>query len=336
MIALVCSNADVRGVLAMMVVRLTVLAVLAASVASPAAAQSYPSKPIKLVVGFPAGGATDTTARLIAQRMQAGLGQTIVVENVGGAGGSIAAKQVAAAPADGYTLMMTTTSAFGTQPLLYKLDYDPVKAFAPVATLVVDKGVLVVGPSWPVATVQEMVAQAKASPGKFNYGSAIGIGPHFVFELFKRKAGVDIVHVPYRGGGPMIADLIGGQIHATVNGKSVLRQHIATGKVRALGVSAAQRWNDMKDVPTLIEAGFLDAPYDTLFGIVAPAGVLAAIVERLNAVINEALRSPEMAASLDKLGIEPFVTTPAEFARLVAEEAPRWSQAVTLTGIKAQ
>ncbi len=320
----------------MILSRLIASVFLAAGFAGIAQAQQYPSKPIKLVVGFPAGGATDTTARLIAQRMQAGLGQTIVVENIGGAGGSIAAKQVATAPADGYTLMMTTTSAFGTMPQLYKLDYDPVKAFVPVATLVIDKSVLVVGPSWPVKTVQDMVAQAKAAPGKFNYGSAIGIGPHFVFELFKRKAGVDIVHVPYRGGGPMITDLIGGQIHATVNGKSVLRQHIASGKVRALGVSAPKRWDDMKDVPTLMEAGFLDAPYDTLFGLVAPAGVPAEIVARLNTAINEALRSDEMRAGLDKLGIEPYVTTPAEFAKLVAEEAPRWSQAVKLTGIKAQ
>ncbi len=319
----------------LIVARLMVPAVLSLSAAA-ACAQPYPAKPIKLVVGFPAGGATDTTARLIAQRMQSSLGQTIVIENIGGAGGSIAAKQVAAAPADGYTLMMTTTSAFGTQPRLYKLDYDPVTAFAPIATLVVDKGVLVVGPSWPVTTVQEMVTQAKAAPGKFNYGSAIGIGPHFVFELFKRKAGVDIVHVPYRGGGPMIADLVGGQIHATVNGKSVLRQHIESGKVRALGVSAARRWDDMKDVPTLMEAGLLDAPYDTLFAIVAPAGVPAPIVARLNAVINEGLRSGEMRASLDKLGIEPHATTPAEFAKIIAEEAPRWSEAVALTGIKVQ
>ena len=311
-------------------------AAIALLLVTAAEAQTYPTKPVKLVVGFPAGGATDTTARLIAARMQAALGQTVVVENIGGAGGSIASKQVAAAPADGYTLMMTTTSAFGTMPRLYKLDYDPQKAFVPVATLVVDKSVLVVGPSWPVKTVQEMVAQAKAASGKFNYGSAIGIGPHFVFELFKHKAGVDIVHVPYRGGGPMIADLIGGQIHATVNGKSVLRQHIATGKVRAMAVSAAKRWEDMPDVPTLMEAGFLDAPYDTLFGIVAPAGVPADIVQRLNDVINEGLRSPEMRAGLDKLGIEPFVTTPAEFAKLVAEEAPRWGEAVALTGIKVQ
>jgi tripartite-type tricarboxylate transporter receptor subunit TctC len=318
-------------------IRYSLFAVAVAVGASSAAqAQPYPSKPIKLVVGFPAGGATDTTARLIASRMQAALGQTIVVENIGGAGGSIAAKQVAVAPADGYTLMMTTTSAFGTMPRLYKLDYDPVKALLPIATLVVDKQVLVVGPAWPVKTVQDAVAQAKAAPGKFNYGSAIGIGPHFAFELFKKKAGADIVHVPYRGGGPMITDLIGGQIHATINGKSVLGQHIATGKVRALGVTAAQRWNDMKDVPTLMEVGFLDAPYDTLFGIVAPAGVPAPVVERLNAVINEGLRSAEMRAGLEKLGIEPYVTTPAAFAKLVAEEAPRWSQAVTVTGIKVQ
>jgi tripartite-type tricarboxylate transporter receptor subunit TctC len=317
-------------------VRAALATFVSLAAASGTHAQTYPAKPIKLVVGFPAGGATDTTARLIAQRMQAALGQTVIIENIGGAGGSIAAKQVAIAPADGYTLMMTTTSAFGTMPRLYKLDYDPVKAFVPVATLVEDKGVLVVGPSWPVKTVQEMVAQAKAAPGKFNYGSAIGIGPHFVFELFKRKAGVDIVHVPYRGGGPMIADLIGGQIHATVNGKSVLRQHIATGKVRALGVSASQRWDDMKDVPTLMEAGYLDAPYDTLFGIVAPAGVPADIIGRLNSVINEGLRSAEMRAGLEKLGIEPYPTTPAEFAKLVAEEAPRWSEAVALTGIKVQ
>ncbi len=320
----------------MTTVRVLLSVVLTLGAADAARAQTYPSKPIKLVVGFPAGGATDTTARLIAQRMQAALGQTIVIENIGGAGGSIAAKQVAASAPDGYTLMMTTTSAFGTQPRLFKLDYEPVKAFVPVATLVIDKNVLVAGPSLPVKSIQELVAQAKAAPGKLNYGSAIGIGPHFVFELFKRKAGVDIVHVPYRGGGPMIADLIGGQIHTTANGKSVLRQHIESGKVRALAVAAGKRWDDMKDVPTLMEVGFLDAPYDTLFGIVAPAGVPAPIVERLNAVINEGLRSAEMRAGLDKLGIEPYATTPAEFAKLVAEEAPRWSEAVTLTGIKVQ
>ena len=175
---------------------------------------------------------------------------------IGGAGGSIAAKQVAASPADGYTLMMTTTSAFGTMPQLYKLDYDPVKAFVPVATLVVDKSVLVVGPAWPVKTVQEMVAQAQGRRRASSTTAPPSASARTsCSSCSSARPSVDIIHVPYRGGGPMITDLIGGQIHATVNGKSVLRQHIATGKVRALGVSAAQRWDDMKDVPTLMEVG---------------------------------------------------------------------------------
>ena len=201
--------------------------------AGRAQAQILPGQPIKMVVPFPAGGATDTAARLVAQRLQLGLGQTVVVENQGGAGGTIGARQVATAAPDGYTLMMGSVGTFGSHPLLYKLDYDPVKAFAPVATAVVDKGVLVAGPALPVKTIQELVAHAKANPGKLNYGNAIGIGPHFVTEMFKLKSGVDIVHIPYRGGAPMITDLLAGQIQMTVNGKSVLLPHIQAGKVRA-------------------------------------------------------------------------------------------------------
>src|SRR5215468_11059116 len=163
-------------------------------------AQSYPERPIKLVVPFPAGGATDTTARLVAQGLQASLGQTIVVENQGGAGGTIGTRQVARAAADGYTLLMGSIGTFGSQPLLYKLDYDPHKAFVPVAITVVDKIVLVVRPSLPVKTIQELVREAKANPGKLSYGNAIGIGPQLVAELFKVKSGANIVHIPYRGG----------------------------------------------------------------------------------------------------------------------------------------
>jgi tripartite-type tricarboxylate transporter receptor subunit TctC len=288
------------------------------------------------VVPFPAGGATDTTARLVAKALQARIGQTVLIENIGGAGGTIASKQVRAAPADGYTLMISSTSSFGTQPKLYKLDYDPAKAFVPVASVVIDKSVMVGGPSLTAKTVQELVQQAKAAPGKLTYGSAIGIGPHFVMEAFKRKAGVDIRHIPYRGGGPMIVDLLGGQIHMTINQKSVLRQHIASGKVRALAVTAGARWEDMKQVPTLLEAGFLDGPYDTLFGIVAPAGVPAAIVEKLNASINESLRSPEVSAGFAKLGIEAKITSAKEFAKIVREEAARWAKTAEITGIKVR
>jgi len=318
----------------MTTVRLVAALVMAIATGSLAHAQSYPEKPIKLVVPFPAGGATDTTARLVAQRLQAGLGQTVIIENQGGAGGSIAAKQVAAAAPDGYTLMMGSVGTFGSHPVLYKLDYDPMKAFAPVATAVVDKSVLVAGPALKVQSIQELVQYAKANPGKLNYGNAIGIGPHFVAEMFKVKAGVNIVHIPYRGGAPMITDLLAGQIDMTINGKSVLFPHIQAGKVRALAVASAQRWPDLPDIPTLVEGGYMDLPYDTLFGVLAPAGTPAAIIDKLNATINDGLRSPETRAAFEKLAIEPKITRPQEFAAILAEEAPKWAEAVRVTGIK--
>jgi tripartite-type tricarboxylate transporter receptor subunit TctC len=322
--------------LKMICARFALLVTLAIATVGAARAQTYPVKPIRLVVPFPAGGATDTTARLVAQRLQLGLGQAVIIENQGGAGGTIAAKQVAVAQPDGYTLMMGSLSTFGTNPVLYKLDYDPMKAFVPVASAVVDKLVMVAGPSLPVKSVQELVAYAKANPGKLNYGNAIGIGPHFTMEMFKIKAGTDIVHIPYRGGGPMIADLVAGQIHMTINGKSVLLPHIQAGKVRALAVTSARHWADLPDVPTMLELGYLDKPYDTLFGVVAPAGTPSAIVAKLNATINDGLRSPESHAVLDKLGIEPLISSPQEFAAMIAEEAPKWAEAVRLTGIKVE
>jgi tripartite-type tricarboxylate transporter receptor subunit TctC len=322
--------------LRMICARFVVFVALAIGVASPVDAQSYPEKPIKLVVPFPAGGATDTTARLVAQRLQLGLGQSVIIENQGGAGGSIATKQVALARPDGYTLMMGSLSTFGTHPVLYKLDYDPMKAFVPVASAVIDKLVMVAGPALQVRTVQELVAHAKANPGKLNYGNSIGIGPHFTVEMFKIKSGTDIVHIPYRGGAPMIADLIAGQIHMTINGKSVLLQHIQAGKVRPLAVTSARRWPDFPDVPTMLELGYMEKPYDTLFGVVAPAGTPAAIVAKLNATINEGLRSAETRAALGKLGIEPLISTPEEFAAMITEEAPKWAEAVRLTGIKVE
>jgi tripartite-type tricarboxylate transporter receptor subunit TctC len=193
---------------------------------------------------------------------------------------------------------------------------------------------MVAGPALKVSSVQEVVTHAKANPGKLNYGNAIGIGPHFTFEMFKLKAGVDIVHIPYRGGAPMISDLIAGQIDMTINGKSVLLQHIQAGKVQPLAVTSAKRWTDYPDVPTLQEAGYLDLSYDTLFGVVAPAGTPQPVIAKLNATINEGLRSLETRAALDKLGIEPLIMSPEEFGALIAEEAPKWAEAVRRTGIK--
>jgi tripartite-type tricarboxylate transporter receptor subunit TctC len=245
-------------------------------------------------------------------------------------------RAAAGASPDGYTLTMAAPSTFGTAPLLYRLDFDPLKAFAPVATVAVDFGVLVVGPALAVKTVQELVQYAKANPGRLNYGASIGIGPQLVMELFKLKSGADIVHVPYRGGAAVISDLIGGQIHATINNKSVLLPHIQEGRLRALAVTGATRWPELPDVPTLLETGYMDAPYDTWFGIAVPAGTAAAIIERLNAAINEGLRSPAMRARFAAIGIEPKITTPGEFAVLIGEEAAKWAAVVKATGAKAE
>jgi tripartite-type tricarboxylate transporter receptor subunit TctC len=321
----------------MIVARLIVSAVLSLGAAVAAHAQSYPVKPIRLVAPFPAGGPTDTTARVAARGLQARLGQPVVVENQGGAGGTLGARNVASAAPDGYTLMMiAVANTFGTQPVLYKLDFDPLKAFTPVATVVTDKQLMVANPSLPVTTAPELVRYAKANPGKLNYGAAIGIGPHFVMELFKIKTGTSIVHVPYRGSGPIIADVIGGQIQLMMSGKSVLLPHVQAGKMRAISVSAAQRWPELPDVGTLIEAGYMDAAYDTIFGIVAPMGTPPDVIGTLNAAINEGLRTPELQASFAKLGIEPTITTPKQFAAIIAAEAPRWAEVVRLTGIKVE
>jgi tripartite-type tricarboxylate transporter receptor subunit TctC len=324
-----------------MIGRRNVLAGLAAwcvglAPACPLHADTYPDKPIKLVVPFPPGGATDTIARLVAQRLRSSLGQPVIVENQGGAGGTIGSRAVAGASPDGYTLLMGGVSSFATAPLLYRLDYDPVKAFAPVATIAVDQGVLVVGPALPVKTVQELVQYARAKPGQLNYGAAIGIGPQLVMEMFKRRSGADIVHVPYRGGAAVIADLLGGQIHATINNKSVLLAHIQQGKLTALAVTGATRWSELPDVPTLLEAGYMDAAYDTWFGIVVPAGTQAVIIAKLNAAINDGLRSPSLRASFASVGIEPKITTPQEFAALIAVEVPKWAAIVKATGVKVE
>src|SRR4051794_18041297 len=299
------------------------------AMAPEALAQTYPERPLKLVVPFPAGGATDTAGRLVAQALTAKLGQTVIIENQGGVGGTIGARQVAQAAPDGYTLLMVAaTNTFGTARLLYKLDFDPMKVFVPVATVVVDKNVMVIAPSLPVKTVQEFVQFAKANPGKLNYGSAIGIAPHFVAELFKIKTGTNIVHVPYRGGAPMITDLLGGQIQMTVNSKSVLLPHIQAGKLKALAVASAQRWSELPEVPTLLELGYMDAPYDIWFGVVAPIGTPANVVDDFNAAINTGLQSADIRAGYAKLGLEIKLSRPAEFAAFIADEVPRWAEIV--------
>ena len=321
----------------MIVSRLVLLsAVFALSAVGVAHAQSYPAKPIKLVSPFPAGGPNDATARIAARVMQARLGQTVVVENIGGAGGTIGARTVATAAPDGYTLLLVSVANnWGTQPVLYKLGFDPMKTLAPVASFVTDRQLMVANLSVPFGNATELVAYSKANPGKLNYGAPIGIGTHFVMELFKIRSGANIQHVPYRGSGPIIADVIGGQVQLMMTGKSVLLPLVQSRKLRAIAVSASKRWPELPDVGTLGEAGYLDAAYDTIYGIAAPLGTPADVIQKLNATINDGLRSDEVRVSLDKLGIEPMITSVAEFNALVAVEAPRWAEVVRVTGIKA-
>jgi tripartite-type tricarboxylate transporter receptor subunit TctC len=318
-----------------MMVALAVAASVSCAGAGPVVAQSYPSKPIKLVVPFPAGGANDSVARLVTQGLASELGQPVIVENQAGAGGNIATRQVANAAPDGHTLLMVVpTNTFGTAPVLHELDYDPAKVFALVGLLAADKQIMVVGPSVSAPTVQELIQYARSNPGKLNYGSAPGIAPHFLMEMLKRKTGTDIVHVPYRGGAPMITDLLGSQIQMTINGKSVLMPHIAQGKLRPVAVTNSARWPEFNDVPTLLEAGYLDFAYETQFGVVAPAATPEPVLDALSRAIAKTLSAETVRASFAKLGLEPRIASRQEFAKLVADEGPRWADIARITGIK--
>jgi tripartite-type tricarboxylate transporter receptor subunit TctC len=321
----------------MIAARVLLSAAMMVGMATIANAQTYPVKPIKLVVPFPAGGATDTTARLVAQRLQLGLGQTIVIENQGGAGGSIAAKQVANAAPDGYTLMMASPSSFGTHPVLYKLDYDPLKAFAPVASAVIDKLVMVAGPALPqVKTVQELVAHAKANPGSLHNGSGVASPAQIAWGLFTHMTGTQIVHVPYRSMSTAMTDLVAGQIQMMIDGIGSLLPHIQDGKVRALAVTGTTRSRDLPNVPTMIESGYPDYVLQFWTGILAPAGTPSDVVRRLNAAINASLMSEDTRESLARFNVGPNIASPEEFGRFLAAEARKWSDIIKATNIKIE
>ncbi len=313
-----------------------ILAVLAICVAVPAPAQTFPERTVKLIVPVPPGGSTDAVARLVTLRMQAILGQPVIVENQPGAGGLIAARAVAAANPDGYTLLIGGIGTLSIGPSVKTPDFNAAVVFAPIGTVSTETMVLVVNPKVPANTLDGFVRYAKTSGGKLNYGSAPGITPHFVSELFKLKTGADIVHIPYKGAGPVVTDLLAGQIDMAFNTKSVLLQLVKQDRLRALAVTSAARWPELPEVPTLTEAGIFPYAIEVWWGIVGPAGLPRAVVARLNGAINEALRSTELRANFTNLGIEPRISTPQEFAALLAEDAPRWFDIIRMTGIKLE
>ena len=292
-----------------------------------AGAQTYPDRLVRIIVPQGPGGPTDLLARVTAQRLQTAYGQNVIIENRGGAGGVIAAKAAGSAEPDGYTLFMGNTSVLVLIPILSKTaNYDPDKLFAPVARLAESYQVLVVHPSLPVKTVAELVAYAKANPNKLNYASAgIGNTIHLAGELFNHSAGINIVHVPYNSGAEATTAVLGGQVQMTFVNITGLPPLIADGKLRALAVTSPKRLPLLPDVPTMVESGYPDFVVRAFFGIVAPAGTPAPIVDKLNATINAEMTSTEMQTTLKRLGAEAGSGTAAEFAAFIAAERRKWS-----------
>ena len=304
-------------------------ALLGEAAAQPAnPAQAYPNKPIKVIVPFPAGGPTDGMARIISERLGAVLGQGIVIENRGGgAGGSIGAKVVATADPDGYTILLTPGGALTNGPAVHRnIGYDPVKVFTPVALLITAPLILTVHPSLPVHTVSELVAHAKANPGKVIAGSqGYGTGPHLLIEMLKLETGANIVHVPYRGTAPGLNALIAGEIQMFFDTSTTVLSHIQSGRARALAVTTPKRHWIMAELPTMAESGYPKIESTFWLGVVAPAGTPAAIVERLNAAFRESLAAPETRERLKALGADAAIGTPEEFRLMLADELALWT-----------
>jgi tripartite-type tricarboxylate transporter receptor subunit TctC len=301
-----------------------------------AAAQDYPTKPIRLIIPFPPGGSNDVVGRLIATKLGEQLGKQVVVDNRGGAGGTIGTELAANAPNDGYTLQIISI-AHATNPWLYKLPYDPIKSFAPISILASGPNVLAINPSLPVNSVKELVALAKQKPGELQYASAgVGSFQHLGGELFKLEAGVNILHVPFKGGGPSMIDVIGGHTKLMFSSLVQTTPHIRSGKLKALGVGGTKRNPVLPDVPTIAEAGVPTYEAVNWWGLVAPAGTPAPIIERLHKAVQDVQGSADVQQKFASEGAEIVRMSPAEFGAFMQKEMNRWGRVVKEAGIKAQ
>jgi tripartite-type tricarboxylate transporter receptor subunit TctC len=309
-----------------------------ATVSRSSSQTSYPSKVIKVIVPFPAGGPPDAVARVVVQHLQNRIGQSVIIENRPGAGTTLGTKAVSTAASDGYTLLFNGSNIF-TFPVLYpNLDFDPVKSLAPVATVVEWSHVMVVAPSVPANTIAELIVYAKTHPGQLIFGFGIGTTPHVLGESFKRATATDITFVPYRGGDQARADLLGGRIHINMAPTAALLALIQAGQVRPLAFTGPTRSPDLPHVPTMIESGLPQVGYDpdTWLGFLAPSGTPAAVINQLNTAINESLKSPALKADLAKFGFEPKITTPPELAVFLAAEMRKWPPLLEAAGLKAE
>jgi tripartite-type tricarboxylate transporter receptor subunit TctC len=312
------------------------LALMASGAALPAAAADYPTRPVRMIAPFTPGSPVDVVARLLAQHLSTQLKQSVVVENRPGAGTTIGMKAAALAEPDGYTLLFQSSSLV-VAPAMYKnLDYDPLKSLAPVANIAWGSWVTVVPPSLPVRSPQELIAYAKAHPDTLNFGFGQGTAPQLVGGWFNKTNGLAIASVPYKGGMQSITDMLGGTIHVNIGTSSTLLPLIREGKIRAIAQWGKSREADLPDVPTMIESGFPGLSLGFWVGLWAPAATPAAIVEQLNVATNAALRSPEMLASMQRLGIAPSIGTVKDFANFIADETPRWAEIVRVSGTQIE
>lgn len=304
--------------------------------AAAAALGAYPDKPVRLVVPFPPGGATDLLAREIGNALQARLQQTVVIENRPGAGGNIAAAAVARAPADGYTLLFGTFGSLAVNKSLYdKPGYDPLKDLAAVASVAYLPNVLVVHPDVPARNVAELLALAKREPGKLTYGSfGAGSSSHLAGELFTHLAGVRIEHVPYKGSAPAMTDLIGGRLTMMFDSISTALPYVRDGRVRPLAVTTQKPAEQLPGVPTLADAGVPGYELTAWFGVAAPTGTPRPVIERLNAEINASLRQPELVGKLARQGTVPFVSTPDQFGDYIRTQYQKWDALIKSAGIR--
>ena len=316
---------------------LGLLATLGLAALAPAQAQDYPTRPIKFIVSYPPGGPADILARTLAQKLSEGLGQSVVVDNRGGANGNIGAEMAAKAPNDGYTLFMMTSSHAANMTLYPKPGYDIMHDFAHVTNVASYPLLLVVHPSVTAKTVAELVAQAKAKPGGFTFASAgSGGGAHLAGELFKTMAGVDLVHIPYKGTGPALLDVVGGQVNLMFAGVSAAMPHVKTGKLRPLGVSSLSRLKSAPEIPTISEAGVKGYEIASWLGVSAPAGTPPRIINRLNAEIAKAVQQPDFAERLATDGAELQITSPEVFTRYAEAEVRKWGKVIRDSGTKGE
>lgn len=312
---------------------------IACLLASPLAmAQAWPAKSIRLMVPFPPGGSTDIVARIVAQKMGERLGQPMVIENRGGAGGTLGTAQVAKAAPDGYSLTVASTSTHVVAPSVYaRLDYDPVKDFAPIGLMAVSPYLLVVHPAVPAKTLPELIALAKAQPGKLNYASAgVGSTTHLSMEMLKSASGTYMLHIPYNGNGPAGTATVGGQVEILFGSLPALLGHAKGGRVRAIAVGTLKRSPSLPEVPTVAESGYPGFDASLWLALMAPAGTPQPVIERLNKELNAVVSAADTRAALDKAGAEPLTGTPAELAAMIRDGVPKYAKIVKTAGVKAE